>query len=105
MAVVDDKTFARFDGYTSENNYCSPFTIFVSRAYTYQQPVVIVAQEYNQASPHPEVVNPSPIIVASDVTWSIGMDGKLTIRKGSKGPSVILRLNTPKIYTGSVSKP
>jgi type II secretory pathway pseudopilin PulG len=36
VAVLDDKTFARFDGYTTENNYCQPFTVYVTRAYTYQ---------------------------------------------------------------------
>jgi hypothetical protein len=97
VAMIGDKTFARFDGYTMENNYCQPFAVYVTRAYTYQQPVVVVEQAYGQV--------PAPAAVAADVTWKVTNDGQLIIHKGPKTPGILVKVKPPEIYRGSLSKP
>lgn len=94
VALVRAHSFVKFEGFTTENEYCQPFTVFVSSTREGEQPVISVV-------PYGEIH-----AVSADVTWEISPSGELYCRKGARnavGIGVVLK--PPEVYKGLVSKP
>jgi hypothetical protein len=104
VALIGNNTFARLEGYTSENQYCQPFILYVTRANN-QTPRIVSVDSNNIIQAGPPW---NPVAVAANVSWRASNQGELILTAGKKDvdtPPIYLYVMHPEIYQGSVNQP